>query len=85
MIGADPDLLKQGKVVNRLITWAPDGLWIEHDTKHVAEAVAALQLTDCNRRLAATPHLPDAQVWGPGDLLDVEGTTAYRAVAARMN
>ena len=68
-------------VLNRKITWGPDGIGYEADLKHVGLIVEKLGLQDAKG--VTTPGADDKE--GTDDELGLEDAHHYRQIAARCN
>ena len=44
IMGAAADLPKSVKILNRVLTWSNQGIWMEADPRHVQEVITALGL-----------------------------------------
>ena len=83
-MGADKDLSKELKMLNRSFRWSKQGIWIEADPRHVKEILKALELENCQS--VSTPGSDsDKNVKEQEELLEPSRATAFRAVAARLN
>jgi len=76
---------KQAMVLNRVVTWGPDGVTIEGDPRQIEKILLELGL-DNETKGAATPGLkatkPQLEEDGP---LDADKHTLFRGAAARCN
>ena len=84
MMGADRDLDKELKLLNRSFRWSKQGIWIEADPRHVKEILKDLELDNC--QTVSTPG-SDSDKSGKDqeEYLEPAKATAFRAVAARLN
>jgi len=84
-LGPGPDDDKQAMVLNRVVTWGPEGLTLEADPRQVEKVLLELGLDD-DTKGAATPGLKATKTQlaedGP---LDEDKHTLFRGVSARCN
>ena len=75
----------EGRVLNRILRWTPEGWEVEPDQRHADIIVHELQLDEA--RAVGTPGEPEAR-WEEEDNaapLSAEDASKYRALAARAN
>ena len=79
----DPDVVTEGKILNRIIRATPLGWEYEWDQRHVEVMVEVLGLNKCCP--VAAPGVDDNGGDGDDALLSEEDSTTYRDLAARAN
>jgi hypothetical protein len=86
IMGSHPDLLKELKILNRMVRWEREGITYEADDKHSATIVKDLNLEHC--KATSTPgdkSTGSSEELDDGALLSPERATQFRSVAARCN
>ena len=68
---------------NRIIRWAPAGAEYEPDQRHAESVISELGLQSANP--VSTPSIPEPVGEAVVKLLDSDGATRYRSIAARIN
>ena len=86
MLGGNPAHEKSIRVLNRVLSWTPDGIQYEADQRHADIVVEQLGLGEAKG--VSTPGSKDdvdKALLTPGLPLQAQEATEYRALAARLN
>ena len=87
MLGPEKGMKREVRILNRIFTWAEDGVHYVADQRHADIIISQLLLR--NAKPVATPCSPDCaahhETRNSSPLLEPADATAYRALAARLS